>query len=164
MIVRLILLLLAVEACHSSEDELRAFTSDGCSAFPDGTPAQRQLWRACCVRHDFSYWIGGNAEQRKQADEHLQVCVAGVGEPAISQMMLAGVRVGGSPWLPTEFRWGYGWSNLRGYKTLTREEQAQVSAKLDHARAMLRAAGVEVDDDYDAVPSDTDLNTTDARD
>lgn len=162
MFVRLTLLLLSVTACHSSAEELNAFTSDGCSAFPDGTLAQKQLWRACCVSHDFSYWIGGSAEQRKQADEELQVCVADVGEPALSQLMLAGVRVGGSPWLPTEFRWGYGWSSLRGYKTLTREEQTEVSAKLDHARAMLRAAGVEADDDI--APADTDLNTTDARD
>jgi hypothetical protein len=42
------------------------------------------------------------------ADNRLKECVAGVGEPAIAQLMMAGVRVGGTPYLPTEFRWGYG--------------------------------------------------------
>lgn len=29
--------------------------------------------------------------------------------------MLSGVRVGGSPYWPTKFRWGYGWSYPHGY-------------------------------------------------
>jgi hypothetical protein len=40
--------------------------------------------------------------------------------------MLNGVRVGGTPYLPTSFRWGYGWPYLRGYKVLTAQEKKQV--------------------------------------
>jgi hypothetical protein len=41
-------------------DTLVPFTSDGCSAFPDGTFAQQQLWLSCCERHDYDYWKGGH--------------------------------------------------------------------------------------------------------
>jgi hypothetical protein len=40
--------------------------------------------------------------------------------------MFAGVRVGGSPYFPTPFRWGYGWSYPRGYGALSEQELAQV--------------------------------------
>lgn len=109
--------------------ELKPFTSDGCSAFPDGTFRQRQLWLQCCIQHDRAYWVGGTYEERVKADEELKRCVAEVGEPEIAQMMLAGVRVGGTPYLPTTFRWGYGWPYPRGYTALTDGERGQVEAQ-----------------------------------
>ncbi len=108
-------------------DELKPFTSDGCSAFPDGNRAQHELWLACCIAHDFAYWQGGTSAQRKEADDTLAQCVTKTGERAIAQLMLAGVRVGGTPYLPTRFRWGYGWPYLRGYKALTAEELTEVA-------------------------------------
>ncbi len=107
-------------------DTLKPFASDGCSAFPDGTVAQKQLWLSCCIAHDKAYWQGGTYEQRKTADLALQQCVASVGHPNIAQLMLAGVRVGGSPYFPTAFRWGYGWPYLRGYRPLSDDELKQV--------------------------------------
>ncbi len=100
--------------------------------FPDGTNAQQTLWLSCCTNHDIAYWQGGTAKQREQADNILKVCVAKVGEPQIAKLMLAGVRVGGSPYLPTSFRWGYGWSYFRGYQSLTTDEQQQVNVELKH--------------------------------
>jgi hypothetical protein len=44
--------------------------------------------------------------------------------------MLAGVRVGGSPYWPTRYRWGYGWPWPRGYAALTPEDRAQVRAAM----------------------------------
>lgn len=67
--------------------------------------------------------MGGTYEQRKLADKELQACVDQVGEEAIAKLMLAGVRVGGSPYWPTSFRWGYGWNYGRGYQALTDEER-----------------------------------------
>ena len=116
-------------ACADKE-VLRPFTSDGCSAFPDGTFAQKKLWLNCCTIHDIAYWQGGTREQRLQADQALRVCVEEVGEPEIAALMLAGVRVGGTPYLPTKFRWGYGWPYPRGYKALTSAEKKQVDALL----------------------------------
>jgi len=108
-------------------DEIKPFTSDGCSAFPDGTLEQQDLWLQCCVEHDRAYWQGGTYQQRIDADQRLHICVADVGKPLIAELMLAGVRVGGSPYLPAKFRWGYGWPYLRGYKALTEEEKDQIS-------------------------------------
>ncbi len=110
----------------SHADELKPFTSDGCSAFPDGTLRQKQLWLACCTAHDLAYWKGGTYNERLNADKKLKGCVNQVGEPEIALLMLAGVRVGGTPYLPTSFRWGYGWSYPRFYTPLSQQEQLQI--------------------------------------
>lgn len=108
--------------------DIRPFQSDGCTAFPDGTLQQKDLWLVCCMAHDYSYWKGGTLQERLEADQALQDCVARVGEPVLAQLMLAGVRVGGTPYLPTRFRWGYGWPYPRGYRALTGAELAQIAA------------------------------------
>lgn len=125
----LIIVLLCIVGDARSGD-LMSFKSDGCSAFPDGTFEQNSLWLKCCVAHDVAYWKGGSYQQRVTADLRLQTCVDGVGEPHIAKLMLAGVRVGGTPYLPTDFRWGYGWPYPRGYKALTEDEQDEINAAL----------------------------------
>lgn len=124
------LITISLIACASTPvEELVPFTSDGCSSFPDGTLKQRELWLSCCVAHDKAYWMGGTYDERLAADKELEACVEKVGEPEIAKLMLAGVRVGGSPYWPTSFRWGYGWDYTRGYDPLTKAEQVQ-AAKL----------------------------------
>lgn len=108
--------------------DIRPFETDGCSSFPDGTLDQNELWLSCCVAHDYAYWKGGAYQDRVIADEELKACVASVGQPAIARLMLAGVRVGGTPYLPTRFRWGYGWPYLRGYRALTEDEIEKIEA------------------------------------
>lgn len=120
--------------CQSSfAGELKPFTSDGCSAFPDGTFEQNTLWLNCCIAHDKAYWQGGTYAERLASDQLLEQCVSDIGEPEIAALMLAGVRVGGTPYLPTSFRWGYGWPYPRGYKPLTAEEKQKVEAQLNIA-------------------------------
>lgn len=108
-------------------ENIKPFTSDGCSSFPDGTLEDNELWLSCCTAHDYAYWQGGTYDERLIADKALQQCVTNVGEPQIAKLMLAGVRVGGSPYFPTSFRWGYGWSYPRWYQALTDEEKKQVA-------------------------------------
>ncbi|BBB30359.1 hypothetical protein [Neptunomonas japonica] len=127
MRVVIVCFLLLVSAVASAEN-IKPFTSDGCSAFPDGTFAQNELWLSCCTAHDYSYWQGGSYDERRIADQQLQQCVAKVGKPKIANLMLAGVRVGGSPYFPASFRWGYGWSYPRLYKALTAAEKKQIKA------------------------------------
>ena len=110
----------------AAAEELKPFTSDGCSAFPDGTPQQQELWLQCCVAHDLAYWQGGTYQQRLDADLALRSCVAQVNAPEIAALMLIGVRVGGSPAFPTRFRWGYGWNWPRWYGPLTDAELLQL--------------------------------------
>ena len=119
--------------------DLRPFTTDGCSSFPDGTSEHHSLWSGCCVHHDVAYWKGGTRDERRAADEALAQCVALAGQPKTAQLMLAGVRLGGTPYLPTSYRWGYGWPFLRGYKVLTKEEELEVESHLDAQKEMLAA-------------------------
>lgn len=125
--------------------ELKPFTTDGCSSFPDGTMAQQSLWLSCCINHDLAYWKGGTYNDKVKADEALQSCVASIGEPEIAQIMLAGVRVGGSPYFPTPYRWGYGWPYLRGYTELTAEERKEVKQKLELLKLMINSLSDELD-------------------
>lgn len=119
-------------------DSLKPFTTDGCSLFPEGTPEQQSLWAECCIRHDLAYWRGGTEAQREAADQALHACVSRVGEPEIAKLMLTGVRLGGSPFFPTSYRWGYGWSYQRGYAPLTPQEVQQVRHELQRLRLILQ--------------------------
>lgn len=135
--------LLLLAGASGMADELRDFTSDGCSAFPDGTPDDEELWHSCCVMHDLAYWKGGSSEEREAADYALKACVEEVGKPDVAELMLAGVRVGGTPWLPTQFRWAYGWPYLRGYKEIGEEESQQVAEKMQAALKLIEEQAAE---------------------
>ncbi|MFT6387940.1 MAG: hypothetical protein ACJAUP_001312 [Cellvibrionaceae bacterium] len=122
---RLLLLLLLLSGYLSAET-LAPFVSDGCSAFPNGIFKQNKLWLSCCQQHDYDYWKGGTYKERVESDRALKACVSDVGELEIALLMQAGVRVGGTPFLPTTFRWGYGWSYPRLYGALSTSELKQV--------------------------------------
>ena len=112
-----------------ADSQLQPFQSDGCSAFPDGTPEQQNLWLDCCTEHDRAYWLGGTYQQRVAADERMRQCVEQAGEPEIGMLMLLGVRVGGSAYWPMPYRWGYGWPYPRTYGPLTVAEQIEVEQR-----------------------------------
>lgn len=126
--------LLLCSACISisAADQLQPFRSDGCSVFPDGTLTEKNLWLSCCTDHDIAYWKGGTREEKIAADLALRQCVEALGQPTIAKLMQTGVRVGGSPYLPTGFRWGYGWKQRRAYKPLSQPEQLQADKLLKH--------------------------------
>ena len=115
-------------------DTLKPFTSDGCSSFPNGTIKQSSLWLSCCTTHDYEYWKGGTYKQRLESDKALKQCVTKNGQPEIGLLMLAGVRIGGTPYLPTSFRWGYGWPYPRHYGTLNTEELKQIKALTEKSK------------------------------
>lgn len=116
--------LLLLGGCASPK-VLRDFSTDGCSLFPDGARCR------CCVEHDAAYWRGGTAAERKAADAALRECVrAETRGGATAAAMYWGVRLGGVPWLPTWFRWAYGWGFGRGYERLDPEERVAADEKL----------------------------------
>ena len=49
------------------------------------------------------------------------------GAALLATTMLAGVRAGGSAYLPTSYRGGYGWRYGRGYQPLTETEKSQAA-------------------------------------
>ena len=111
------LVLLWPGAFDALASNLRPFTSDGCSLFPDGTIKDRTKWCDCCLSHDMAYWQGGTAAERKKADEILRDCVfERTKDKGLAETMYLGVRAGGHPAFPAWYRWGYGWSYGRGYK------------------------------------------------
>lgn len=78
------------------------FTTDGCSLYKD------EGWRACCIKHDVAYWCGAGA--RQDADLALRACVRAAGSKGNSDVMYAGVRVGGWRFWPFPWRFGYGYA------------------------------------------------------
>ncbi|WP_440876672.1 hypothetical protein [Thalassotalea sp. PLHSN55] len=123
-------ILVCLTPLFCNADTIKPFTSDGCSLFPDGTLVQNTLWLDCCTAHDLAYWQGGTAKMREIADQDLKHCVDKVGQKHIAKLMLAGVRVGGTPYLPTQFRWGYGWPYLRGYQENSASDKVQIEQAL----------------------------------
>jgi len=117
-------LVLFAGACQAG-GSLRPFTTDGCSLFPEGTLEDKNLWRQCCIEHDRAYWLGGTRTERAAADKTLRQCVEKLDQKEIARLMQTGVRVGGSPWLPTSFRWGFGWPYGRGYQALNAAEESE---------------------------------------
>ena len=81
----------------------KAFESDGCSCWPDSD------WVECCVQHDLIYWKEGTHLEKKEADLKLKECVSKKGHRILGTLMYYGTRIGGVWWLPTPFRWGFGW-------------------------------------------------------
>jgi hypothetical protein len=86
------------------------FVTDGCSAWPDG-----EEYVACCVEHDLVYWCGGSAARRSEADAAFGRCVAESGSPVLGDVMRLGVRLGGHPFFPMPYRWGFGRPYRGGY-------------------------------------------------
>lgn len=100
------------------------FTTDGCSRAPDNK------WAACCIIHDIAYWCGGSKNDRETADRFLKQCVNKQAN-VMGNLYYAGVRLGGTPWLPTPWRWGYGWEDWpHGYDSL--EHSPTVTQLLDN--------------------------------
>ena len=111
--------------------QLADFTSDGCSLFINGTFEDPELWKECCHKHDLAYWRGGTEEERNQADLAFKECVLKkTGNAELAEIMYQAVRVGGSPYFPTWYRWGYGWPVGRGYQKLSEQELLLVDQKI----------------------------------
>ncbi len=127
----LVLLCIALNACVTpgsiKPTDLREFTTDACSHYPNGTRTSPALWAACCVEHDKAYWAGGMRSARAVSDDDLKQCVEQSGGGKLrAKLMWLGVRFAGAPWYPSHYRWAYGWPYFRGYKPITAEEQLEI--------------------------------------
>jgi hypothetical protein len=107
---------------------LRPFQTDYCTNFPNGTAANKELWKECCVQHDLYLWAGGTKDERLAVDRQLKRCVLSKGAPVPAWVMYLGVRIGSqSPIRYKEKEWGNAW-NLgekdphARYQALSREE------------------------------------------
>ena len=130
-----LLLLLVLSSCagqppvglyEGPHGRLHAYVSDGCTGALDGTQESPDAWTHCCEAHDLKYWAGGSAEERLSADKELEACVAATGHGDTAKIMYAVVRALGNPYNRTSWRWGFGWTELRGYTPLNAEERAEI--------------------------------------
>ena len=48
-------------------------------------------------------------------------------------MMQAGVRIGGAPWQPVPWRWGYGWDYYRAYDD--EDDESDASSEVEASSA-----------------------------
>ena len=125
------LLVSVVTVGCSSDTELRPFTSDGCTLFPETSLINADDWCSCCFEHDIAYWRGGTAEDRETADLKLKNCVKEkTNNDALAILMYEGVRFGGSPYFYNWYRWGYGWEFDRKYQPLSSAEIEVADARL----------------------------------
>jgi hypothetical protein len=92
----------ANESCAAVSSVLppNKFTTDGCSAYPEGA------YQDCCIKHDVSYWCG--AQRRRVVDQEFRRCVREASSPANANLMWTGVRLGGGRFMPFSWRFGYG--------------------------------------------------------
>jgi hypothetical protein len=113
---------IVLSAC-SAGTELKPFTSDGCSLFPDASLINDQDWCSCCFEHDLAYWRGGTVREREVADAKLRDCVSEkTNNNVLAALMHEGVKLGGSPYFYNWYRWGYGWNYDRKYQELSETE------------------------------------------
>lgn len=141
----LFLMLLTFNVFGSYEqNELRSFTSDGCSMSPDKDFfIGNGDWLNCCYQHDIKYWLGGTRQDKKIADENFKQCLIKSGMSDIeTEAYYLAVVYGGSAYLPTSWKWGYGWKKSRGYAPLTRDEleQAKPYKKLFNLPVKVKSA------------------------
>ena len=93
----------------NTNSKLNEFTTDWCSMFPDLD------WRDCCVEHDKIYWIWWESKKRLKADINLKNCVINKNHKIIWNLMYIWVRIWWIPYLPTSWRWWYGWEKYVWY-------------------------------------------------
>jgi hypothetical protein len=87
-------------------------------------------WTECCTDHDFAYWLGGTNSERSQADIRLKACIAGKSDAVTAEVFFRAVRIGGTAYSVTNYRWGYGWNYLRPYRAISEQEKELIKNQL----------------------------------
>lgn len=113
--------------------ELKPFSSDYCSKWPDGKDEEPTQWADCCFTHDMHYWIGGTENEKKASDLGLKECVKLSGASLNSFIMYIGVRIGGKPG-DADYAWGYGYKSFRGYEKVPAEELVKAKVLLEQSQ------------------------------
>lgn len=122
----LLLSLFTLNSWALTESALKPFVTDYCTLYVEGTRAQPNLWRHCCLEHDLYFWSGGSLEDKKVADLGLKSCVAKTGATVQSELIYAAVVIGGrSPVHIKDKAWGNTWGDRPRYLSLTESETAQ---------------------------------------
>ncbi|MBD3344603.1 MAG: hypothetical protein GF401_06040 [Chitinivibrionales bacterium] len=112
----------------TNRNAIRPFTTDDCTCTPEGTKENPTLWKHCCNAHDSAYWRGGSFNERRGADSLLAECLAEVGQKRRGKRWYKALFFTGAAWLPTPWRWGYGWKYPRSYRRLKKLNKQKLIA------------------------------------
>lgn len=93
--------------------DLKSFSSDFCTMFPNGTLNRTDAWKHCCYDHDLRYWFGGTRGDELNADKILRSCVTKAAGSFYGSIMYYGVRSGHYSPVKNEHKWGWGWTPTR---------------------------------------------------
>ena len=96
-------------AAHLDKPPL-PYPDDGCTCFPESR------FDDCCRAHDRIYYQGGTKEDRLKADHELRQCIRNKGYSIMDDVLYFSVRIGGVPWVPTPWRWGFGYPYKEGHR------------------------------------------------
>ncbi len=151
----LFIILIFTTELFAQDQVIKSFKTDGCSHWQDGPKENPNAWHECCVVHDLKYWAGGTYKQRKQADLGLKQCVESKGYPEMASFMYNAVRITGSPFWFTSYRWGFGWKQGHGYKALDADELMMINNRLDEINDNDLSAIVLKDFFNDLVPNNS---------
>jgi hypothetical protein len=149
---------------YATEDgRLHEFTTDGCSG---GAPNRITLdkkydWMKCCIAHDVEYWMGGTEQDKKKADDSLNACVGRNSNALVGEFYEAGVSIGGSPELPTTWRWGYGWTKRNFWRVRNQEDQNKIDELKTKVFSLTEALTPNINDLYRQVISCVDSRNSD---
>jgi hypothetical protein len=126
-----VLILILFFNLSARASELRSFSTDYCTNYPEGTTAQPDLWKHCCLIHDLNFWAGGEKKDRRSADLSLRSCIEATGAFSTAQIMYWAVRAGSlSPIKYPDKRWGNGWPGRKVHLPLTRQEIERIDVEL----------------------------------
>jgi hypothetical protein len=128
-------LLVSFANAPAVESKLRAFETDGCTLFVDGTSSKPDLWKHCCISHDLRYWFGGTKEEMDETDSRLKLCVEKAAGPRWAGLIYTGVRAGHYSPIKNKYQWAWAWSPKRSFEKLTAKEIEYVIAELKGMQA-----------------------------
>mgnify|MGYP000347838299 CR=1 FL=1 len=132
LLASIVITLLISPLQKSFAESIQPFSTDGCSAYPDGIPGvDGRAWYHCCLAHDLAYWMGGPKIEKSIADDELNRCVSAESTSWHGKIMEMGVAIGGVPNTIFGWRWGYGFEESRSYQGLTKEEAEDALIKFD---------------------------------
>lgn len=97
----------AIKGAASLPPPYRDGCSGGMSWFYRNIRGEVPVWEGCCDTHDKLYGAGGTSDQRAAADRGLYECVAASGHRLAAGVMWASVKIGGQPFFPFGWRWGF---------------------------------------------------------
>ncbi len=142
----LIVLSMIILSSFAQAQEVKTFTSDFCTGYPEGTLNHPNLWRDCCIEHDLYLWAGGTQRDHDQTDLNLMSCVKKVGAPINADIIFWGIKLGNlSPIKLQDKKWSNAWITPRGLKALSFEEIDMLQQSLDsHPSPYLSPEDVDI--------------------